>query len=170
MHTYYLHLRGAQRMGMKPPARHGLRAAIVAGACAATIALMATSAPAHTSAVSNVQPCSSTCKPAAAFDHHGTLINGDRAVLISGPIACSAGEIVRIRATVSQVSTGAVAEGIWSRQCTGTMLQWHITARVTDGAQLRAGGADGVGLAIIRHHRTPVSAVQWISPLTLNAA
>lgn len=166
----YLHLRGTQRIGRKPKARRGLRAAIGAGACAATVVLMATSAPAHTSAVGNVQACGSTCKPAAAFDHDGALTNRGRAVLISGPITCRAGDRVRIRATVSQVSTGAVAEGVWSGRCTGMVLNWHITARVTDGVDLRAGGADGVGLAIIRQDRTPRRAVQWIRPLTLQTA
>jgi hypothetical protein len=158
-----------QRMRSKPNAKESLRAAIGAGACAATIALMPLSALAHTSAVSDPVPCGRTCKPAAAFDPAGVLTNGSGVVQVSGPIACRAGDSVRIRATVSQVSTGAVAEGLWSKRCTGTELHWHITAIVTDGVHFSAGGAEGVGLAIIRRHGMPGSAVQWIRRLALKA-
>jgi hypothetical protein len=161
----------AARQGMsKPSAKDGLRAAIGAGACAATIALMPLSALAHTSAVSDAVSCGRTCKPAAAFDPAGLLTNGGGVVQVSGPISCRAGDSVRIRATVSQVSTGAVAEGLWSKRCTGTELHWHITAIVTDGVHFSAGGAEGVGLAIIRRQGTPGSAVQWIRRLALKAA
>ena len=74
---------------------------------------------------------------------------------------------VTIRATVSQLSTGAVAEGVWSKRCTGTVLHWHITAIVSDGIHLQTGRADGAGLAVIRDHGVPASAIQWIRPLTL---
>jgi hypothetical protein len=148
----------------------GLRAAVGAVACAATIALMPLSALAHMSAVSDPVPCGRTCKPAAAFDPAGVLTNGGGVVQVSGPIACRAGDSVRIRATVSQLSTGVVAEGVWSKRCTGTELRWHITAIVTDGVHFSAGRAEGVGLAIIRRHGMPGSAVQWIRQLALNAA
>jgi hypothetical protein len=154
---------------MKRNAKEGLRAAIGAAVCAATIALMPMSALAQTSAVSDAVSCGRTCKPAAAFDPVGVLTKGGRAVRVSGPIGCDAGDNVRIRATVSQVSTGAVAEGVWSKRCTGTELHWHITAIVTDGVRFTAGSAEGVGLAIIRRQGTPGSAVQWLRGLTLNA-
>ena len=159
-----------QGVAMRPSAKNVLRAAIGAGACAATIALVPISAPAQTSAVRDPRPCVSTCKPAAAFDHAGVLTNRGGAVRVSGPIACAAGDSVRVRATVSQVSTGAVAEGVWSKRCTGAALHWHITATVTDGVHFSAGGADGVGLAITRRHGIPGSAVQWLRRLTLKAA
>lgn len=147
-----------------------LRAAIGAVACAAAIALTPLSALAHTSGVSDTVLCAKTCKPAAAFDRAALLANGGVTVLVSGPITCRVGDRVRIRATVSQASTGAVAEGLWSKGCTGRSMQWHITAIVTDGAHFSARGADGAGLAIIRRHGMPGSAIQWIRPLTLKAA
>jgi hypothetical protein len=159
-----------QGMGMRPSAKNVLRAAIGAGACAGTIALMRISAPAHTSAARDRPPCVTNCKPAAAFDHAGVLTNGGGAVRVSGPIACTAADSVRVRATVSQVSTGAVAEGVWSKRCTGAAVHWHITAIVTDGVHFAAGGADGVGLAITRRQGVPGSAVQWFRRLTLKPA
>jgi hypothetical protein len=159
-----------QEVRMKLNAKGCLRAAIGAVACAAMIALMPLSALAHTSAVSDTVLCVSTCKPAAAFDRAALLTSGGGTVRVSGPITCSAGDSVSIRATVSQASTGAVAEGLWSKRCTGTLMHWHITAIGTDGAHFSAGGADGAGLAIIRRHGMPGSAIQWIRPLTLKAA
>jgi hypothetical protein len=159
-----------QGVGMKLRAKGHLRAAIGAVACAAAIALMPLPALAHTSGVSGTVVCAVTCKPAAAFDDAAQLANGGGTVRVSGPITCGMGDSVRIRATVSQASTGAVAEGLWSKRCTGTLQHWHITAIVTDGAHFSAGDADGAGLAIIRRHGVPGSAIQWIRPLTLRAA
>jgi hypothetical protein len=136
----------------------------------AAATLMPISAPTHTSVVRGPVPCVGSCKPAAAFDHAGVLTVGGGAVRVSGPITCTGGDIVLIRATVSQGSTGAVAEGVWSKRCTGTALQWHITAIVTDAGHFAAGGADGVGLAIISSRGIPGTAVQWLRRLTLKAA
>ena len=159
-----------QEVAMKLKAKGRLRAAIGAVACAATIALMPLSALARTSGMRGTVLCASSCKPAAAFDRAALLTNGGGTVLVSGPITCKVGDSVRIRATVSQASTGAVAQGLWSKRCTGTLMHWHITAIVTDGAHFSAGGADGAGLAIIRRHGMPGSAIQWIRPLTLKVA
>jgi hypothetical protein len=159
-----------QEIAMKFKAKGRLRVAIGGVACAATIALMPLSALAHTSSVHDTVLCARTCKPAAAFDRAALLANGGVTVLVSGPITCRVGDSVRIRATVSQASTGAVAEGHWSKLCTGTLMHWHITAIVTDGAHFSAGGGHGAGLAIIRRNGMPGSAIQWIRPLTLKAA
>jgi len=159
-----------QEIGVKRYAARCLRVAIGAAACAATIALMPLAALARTGAVSDTVLCASTCKPAAAFDRAALLTNGGTMVRVSGPITCRVGDTVRVRATVSQASTGAVAEGLWSKRCTGTVLHWHITAAVTDDAHFSAGGAEGVGLAIIRRHGMAGSAIQWIRPLTLTVA
>ena len=98
-----------QEIAMKLKTKGRLRVAIGAVACAATIAVMPLSALARTSAVSDTVLCASTCKPAAAFDRAALLANGGVTVLVSGPITCRVGDSVRIRATVSQASTGAVA-------------------------------------------------------------
>jgi hypothetical protein len=52
----------------------------------------------------------------------------------------------------------------------GTRLHWRITATVSDGARFSGGGAEGAGLAIVRRHGLPGSAIQWIRPLMLKAA
>ena len=155
-----------QRREMRPSARDRLRLALGVSACAATMALMPVSALALTSAVNHPVLCTA-CKPAAAFDRAGVLVNRGAEVRLSGPVDCSVGDSVRVRATVSQLSTGAVAEGVWSKRCTGTTLHWHITAIVNDSVHFSTGRAAGVGLAVIRDHGVPGSAIQWIRPLTL---
>jgi hypothetical protein len=100
----------------------------------------------------------------------GDLGKQRRGLALDRSASCRVGDSVRIRATLSQASTGAVAEGLWSKRCTGTLMHWHITAIVTDGAHFSAGGDDGAGLAIIRRHGMPGSAIQWIRPLTLKVA
>jgi hypothetical protein len=109
------------------------------------------------------------CKPAAAFAPTQTLIASGRAVKLSGPIKCPAGDIVRVRATVSQRSTGAVAQAFWNKPCTGKGQHWHKTASVNDGVMLSAGCAHAAGLAIIRHAGKPVDAFQWLRTVTLKA-
>lgn len=106
----------------------------------------------------------------ARFDRSGTIAADGGAVTVSGPIRCPAGYTVRLRATVSERATGAVAEGFWSKNCTGASQHWNLTAKVTDGVSLKAGGACGGGLAIIRRHGKAVSTRQWIGELSLTAA
>jgi hypothetical protein len=101
------------------------------------------------------------------FDRSGVVVKSGRAVRVSGPMSCRAGGTVRLRATISQRATGAVAEGSWSRPRTGKTQHWHITANATDGADLKAGCAHGAGLAIYRYAGRPVDATQWLNALTL---
>lgn len=111
----------------------------------------------------------SVCKPAAAFTPTQTLIDSGRTLKLSGPITCPAGDTVRLRATLSQRSTGAVAQGVWSKACTGKGQHWHTTASVNDGVTMSAGCAHAAGLAIIRHAGKPVDAFQWLRTVTLKA-
>jgi hypothetical protein len=101
------------------------------------------------------------------FDRSAAVVKSGRAVRVSGPISCPAGDTVRLRATISQHVTGAVAAGSWSATCTGRKQHWHTTASVTDGVDLKAGCAAGAGLAIIRHAGRPVDAYQWVRAITL---
>lgn len=107
---------------------------------------------------------------ARAFDRSGVIAAGGDAVRVGGPVGCPAGDTVRLRATVSQSVTGAVAEGSWSAACTGRNVHWRATAVVNDGAPFKAGCAHGVGLAVIRHNGRAVDATQWLSKLTLTKA
>jgi hypothetical protein len=75
---------------------------------------------------------------------------------------------VRLRATISQRTDGATANGSWSGRCTGSPRRWKTIAKVTHGPSFVGGFARGAGLAVIRHAGTPVNRIKWQSPLTLS--
>ena len=66
----------------------------------------------------------------ATYKKHGTLVR------VSGPIACTRGERISIRITVTQPTTTARARSRWKGRCTGKLRHW------------RAGRAPGVGPAL----------------------
>jgi hypothetical protein len=106
----------------------------------------------------------------ADFDPFQTVIRGGRAVTLSGPITCPAGDIISLRATISQRTSAAVAEGHWTKQCPATTHRtWRTTAPVIDGVSLSAGRAHAIGLAVVRHAAKPVDAFQWQRTITLAA-
>ena len=104
------------------------------------------------------------------FNRAGVIAKRGAAVMVSGPISCPTGDTVRLRATVSQLATGAVAQGFWSKSCAGSVQHWDMTAKVTDSASFTAGCAHGTGLAIVSRNGKAVTASQWLSALTLTAA
>jgi hypothetical protein len=104
---------------------------------------------------------------AADFDRTGTLQAGGDQARLSGPVNCSEGEQVRLRITINQKATGAVAQATWTHQCTLNALHWHATATVTDSTALKPGCAQAEGLAITRHNGKPVRSLQWLRTITL---
>ena len=157
-------MRGITRPGVAPtPGRAG-RALIVATS-GAVVSLIAAGLVAGAAASPIAQ-----VSIRGAFDRSGLIVASGRAVRISGPITCAAGDTVRVRATVSQLVTGAVAEGFWSKRCTGASQHWHLTATITDGVSVEAGCARGAGLAISERRGKAVTAVQWISQVSLAVA
>jgi pimeloyl-ACP methyl ester carboxylesterase len=59
----------------------------------------------------------------ATYKKHGRLVR------VTGPIACTRGERVSIRVTVTQRATAARARGRWKGRCTGEVQQWQVAAR-----------------------------------------
>ena len=51
-----------------------------------------------------------------------------RHVVVTGPVACTEGEKLHLRVTVTQRSTGAVAEGRTLDTCIGDSQQWKVHA------------------------------------------
>lgn len=93
--------------------------------------------------------------------------SGSEVTVGGGGNVCRKGWTIKIDATLSQHSTGAVAEGTWTGTCTGRSQKWHTTAHVTDGVPFTPGCAVGVALGVAHSHGKPISAHQWLSPLTL---
>ena len=89
------------------------------------------------------------------------LSGAGRQLLVRGPITCLAGHEVRIRMTVTQRSTGAVAEGRWQRLCTGGSRHWTAKAVAEGSSAFAAGPAQACAVALARRGGKPTDALQW---------
>ena len=69
--------------------------------------------------------------------------------------------------TVTQRSTGAVAEGVIFFSGTGQTNQWEVTARAEGRATFEAGPATVVGLARSSSQGQATDAHQWLVNVTL---
>ena len=80
------------------------------------------------------------------IDRHATYAQQGAQVRVSGPIACTSGEWIALRATVRQTATHARASGRWDHRCTGEVQRWWVRARAHGGkpfewqVRARAGG------------------------------
>src|SRR5262245_62051510 len=75
------------------------------------------------------------------IDPLATLADRGRLVIATGPIACTRGERAFLRVTVTQRTTGAVAEGHGRVVCTGNDQQWEVHASTQGKASFDEGPA-----------------------------
>ena len=101
------------------------------------------------------------------IDPVGIVAGQGRHVTVTGPIAVTAGERTELRVTVTQRSTGAVAEGVVFFAGTGQTNQWEVTAAVQGQAAFTAGPATAVGLARTTVNGQATDAHQWLVNITL---
>ncbi len=97
----------------------------------------------------------------------GIVTDNGRKVMVTGPIAVTAGERTELRVTVTQRSTGAVAEGVIPFSGTGQTNQWEVTATAEGRASFAAGPATVVGLARSSTNGQTTDAHQWLVNVTL---
>jgi hypothetical protein len=81
------------------------------------------------------------------IDPVGIVAHNGRHVTLAGPLAITAGERASLRVTVTQRTTGAVAEGHLLLTGTGTTNQWEITAAVEGRETFEAGPATATAIA-----------------------
>src|SRR5438552_4153663 len=67
-------------------------------------------------------------------------------VMLTGPIACTEGERVSLRVTVTQRETGALAEGAALFTCTGVIQQWKVLASIQGNETFQPGPATAVAI------------------------
>ena len=101
------------------------------------------------------------------IDAVGIVADKGRQVTVTGPIAVTAGERTELRVTVTQRSTGAVAEGVIFFTGSGQTNQWEITAVAEGRAAFEAGPATVVGLARSSINGQATDAHQWLVNVTL---
>jgi len=101
------------------------------------------------------------------IDPVGIVADKGRQVTVTGPIAVTAGERTELRVTVTQRSTGGVAEGVIFFTGSGQTNQWEITAVAGGRATFQAGPATVVGLARSSIKGQATDAHQWLVNVTL---
>ena len=101
------------------------------------------------------------------IDPVGIVSDKGRQVTVTGPIAVTAGERTELRVTVTQRSTGAIAEGVIFFSGTDQTNQWEVTAMTEGRAGFEAGPATVVGLARSSVPGQATDAHQWLVNVTL---
>ena len=107
------------------------------------------------------------------IDPVGIVADKGRHLTLSGPIGLGDGTVflagvrAELRVTVTQRSTGAVAEGRGFLISNGVLQQWEVEARAEGGATFEAGPATAVALARSSVGGKATDAHQWLVNITL---
>ena len=90
-----------------------------------------------------------------------------RHLVVTGPITCTAGERMYLRVTVTQRTTGALAEGTTFLVCTGTPQEWEVHAATQGRETFDVGSAAAVASARTTARGDTTDAHQWLVAITL---
>ncbi|HEX5223251.1 MAG TPA: hypothetical protein VFZ59_27070 [Verrucomicrobiae bacterium] len=101
------------------------------------------------------------------IDPIGIVADKGRKVIVTGPIAVTEGERTELRVTVTQRSTGALAEAVIFFTGAGQTNQWEVTVKAEGRAAFEAGPATVVGLARSSVQGQATDAHQWLVNVTL---
>ncbi len=100
-------------------------------------------------------------------DPVGILAQDGRHVMLTGPIAITAGERVEMRVTVTQRTTGAVAEGHAVLVGTGTTVGYHILPYIEGDERFEVGPATVVAMVRTSVRGQATDAHQWLVNVAL---
>ena len=75
--------------------------------------------------------------------------------------------LVQIHVTVTQRSTGAVAEGNWKGECTGAAQTWWTDAVTRGSTVFEPGEAQGVGFGVTLNRGKTTDRIQWLDEVSL---
>lgn len=101
------------------------------------------------------------------IDPTATVTDNGRQIILTGPIQCDGGQQADLRVTVTQRSTGAVAEGRVLITCTGDTRQWEVRALTQGKETFAEGPAIAVASARTSDHGRTDDAHQWLVGITL---
>ncbi len=101
------------------------------------------------------------------IDPVAIVTDNGRQLVVTGPIECTDSDRAYARVTVTQRSTGAVAEGHTRITCTGDAQQWEIHAATQGTQTFTEGPATAVGLARTTQRGQTDDAHQWLVDVTL---
>lgn len=103
------------------------------------------------------------------IDPVAVVADDGRHIVVTGPVVCTAGELGFQSVTVTQRSTGAVAEGRTLINCTGMTQQWTVLAAIQGKATFEEGTATAVALCHSTFRGVATDAHQWLVNVTLVA-
>jgi hypothetical protein len=101
------------------------------------------------------------------IDPVAIVAGGGRHLIVTGPILCDQVERVELRVTVTQRTTGAVAEGYTIFECALATEQWEVHAVAHGNAAFEEGPAIAVAVASTSSRGTTTDAHQWLVNVTL---
>ncbi len=90
-----------------------------------------------------------------------------RKVTVSGPVQCDLGGNFELRVTVTQESTGAMAEGECKGECTGQVQKWEVNAILHGDTLFEEGPAEASARHCIQRHGKASSAHQWCKDIVV---
>ena len=96
-----------------------------------------------------------------------TLRSKGGEVLVEGPIQCEKHEMLRLRVTVSQRTTRALAEGNLEQEATGRVQCWEVVAKRQHAESFEEGPGEACVLATTWHHGTLTDVAQWRGELVI---
>lgn len=105
---------------------------------------------------------------ANTIDPQAIMTDNGRHLIVTGPISCDHSQRANLRVTVTQRSTGAVAEGLTFVDCSLTVQQWEVHA-FTHGRETFVDGpatATALGRTAIDRGQSD-DAHQWLVNITL---
>ena len=103
------------------------------------------------------------------IDPVATVTGDGRQIVVTGPLRCGEGQRVSIGVTVSQRSTGAVAEGETQLICTGDTQHWEVRASIRGAQTFQEGPATAVAVARTNDRGVADDAHQWLVNIALAA-
>ena len=104
---------------------------------------------------------------ANTIDPVAIVSDDGRQIIATGPFECTQGERYHLRLTVTQRSTGAVAEGRTLDTCTGGAQQWEVEASIRGKETFEEGAATAVAVGRTTDRGETTDAHQWLINITL---
>jgi len=101
------------------------------------------------------------------IDPVAIVADNGRHLVVTGPVACDQRERTYLRVTVTQRTTGAVAEGDTFITCTVEIQQWEVHAVTRGKASFEDGPATAVAIAVSNSRGQTTDAHQWLVNITL---
>jgi hypothetical protein len=104
---------------------------------------------------------------ANTIDPVAVVADNGRDVIVTGPLACTAGERAYLRVTVTQRATGAVAEGRTLITCIESTQQWEVHASTQGPETFEEGPATATAVARTTELGETTDAHQWLVDIAL---